>query len=563
MAKKIRKVFRRSYDKCVATDYIGDIDNLNPKRNTDLEQQIEEITNECRARLNRVERKYNLEDELSKFTVRPSSLSDMQSEINELLKKLNTNPAKRLYDMGLNPSSMMADDTLDLNHPPVINCYGIDTVGSDNGEGTLLIDFNNENADENNIVKDEDALIDGLSDDELDRIYTITYHLNGAEQTDLVSTWPQTYTMRNASFILYSGLTFPDIGTHSYKFGGWYLDANYSTKIIKNRFKGYQRDVDLYAYKTDIEDEDEGDDTEEQNYDGSLPADLESCAVKELEWLKIVLAVVSVIKILLKIVTTILGIIVPLINIVKEAQLAWVNPALMASIIQRVSQKLMALVFSIIGTLLMKLWSLLNFDCISTEAAEVIAQINEILSGVLGTIGSLDELACVGEDLGEGITDAWQGVKESMEDQYNQLKQNWSKEAMTKQFGEAWGKACGEWKEVFTNPKKLYNASVPAEIRDQIATIIDGYQTASETVNAIGTVAEMFATSHCGYEPKKKVKGMNEQTLNPKGIEDPAACASANSEPVKTEEDASTTNKKETELNDEIANLKKGLEEEE
>lgn len=563
MAKQIRKVFRRSYDKCIASDYIGDVDNLNPKRNTELETQVNEIVNECRARLNKIEKKYNLEDEISNFTVRSSSLDDMQKEIDALLKKLNNNPAKRLYDMGLNPTNLMGDDAFnDLNSPLTMDCYGVETVGN-SSVGKLVINYSGSEEEENSESESADAEAEGLSDDELDKVYNITYHLDGAnDPAKPVSQWPKTYTMRHINFILYSEITYP-VGSDgkNYEFGGWYLDSSYNQKIKKNIFKGYSKDVDLYAYKycPDDEDGDEGDDDilEEENPAELVDQDETSCAIKELEWLKIILVIVAVIKILLVIVTTVLGIIVPLMNIIKEAQLAWINPPLMASIIERVSQKLMALVFSIIGTLLMKLWSLLNFDCISGTASEVLAEINQILSGVLGVMGSVDELACAGQDSASFDWSQFaEDTKNNLSNQWQQFKDSWSPENMAKQFGAAWGQACGEWEEVFTDPKKLYNAAVPAEIRDKISGLISQYQECSDTVQQIAQTYNNIGKSALGEKPEKTVRGSRSSQMSTTNVVDPNTVTEVNKEPTETTVDASQNAASQSKMDKAIQALK-------
>lgn len=554
MAKQIRKVFRRSYDKCIASDYIGDVDNLNPKRNTELETQVNEIINECRSRLNKIEKKYNLEDEVSKFTVRSSSLDDMQKEIDALLRSLNNNPAKRLSDIGFNPQELVGSDAFeDLGSPLSVNCYGIDTLGSGTSMTVDYAPSSSEGSDEDEDA-DKDAETEGLTDSQLDKVYTITYNVNGANNitSEQIKSWPQTYTMRSHSFALYSRLTFPQSSGKTYQFGGWYLDPTFSEKIKNNIFKGYNRNVTLYAKKycpeDDIVDSQLDDDEEEDNISANNNKDAKTCAIQELEWLKIVLVIVTIIKILLMIVTTVLGIIVPLMNIIKEAQLAWINPPLMASIINRVSQKLMALVFSIIGTLLMKLWSLLNFDCLSEAASDTLAQISSVLSGIGGVMDGVDELALtIKNTVGYDWSQFAEDTKKNLSDQWKEMCKGWNKDEMAKKFGAAWGEACGEWAAVFSDPNKLYNAAVPAEIRDTISDLISQYQDVSDQCAELYQKGANMGAALKGEEKKVPAKGTTETSVEPSQPVDSDASKNTSSDPTVNQMTASARNKKQKE----------------
>lgn len=555
MAKKIRKVFRRSYDKLSANDYGLGADNLNPLRNTEIETQLQEVLNECQVRINKIKTKYNIPDDENEVVSNPT-IEGMEDQLNRMLSKINKNPLRTLQEMDIDPTSLVGNKALEqMGHPICLDCAGVGTIDKLK-QGDLSIDFLGQDEDDDgngngNGNGDED-------DADLDTEYTITYDLGGATSPVAaeVLTWPKTYTMRNPQFVIPSSLKYEE----GKVFKGWYLDSSHSEKIKNNKFLGYSRDVILYAFGDKPSDEDDSPllDTSEQNPEEDPNDNNLDCAVQEMEWIKIILAVCKVIKMIIQIVVLILSILVPLINIVKEAILAWVNPSNIASIINRVAQKLIAIVFSIIMALIMKLWSLLNFDCVSDAALDVIAQINELLAGIAGAFGSVDELACAIDGLA-GIDWSQMGKQFAFEMEKSTAKmgemfnENYNttfptpKSDNEKEFGNQWNagdenpdyvfkevlKTLGDfaedwtWESIKKDPKKLYNQCVPPEIRNKVEALIsgamEGYNTTMQTIDTTKSMINMFKGIK---ETTNKPRGVSEGNISPSSLSDFSAADS-------------------------------------
>lgn len=489
MAKEIRRVSKTVYNKYVGSDYPIGTDNLNPRYDTQLETQVNKIINEVHNRIVKAYARANVEYDDS-FDFDNPSVEGLNNDLDNLIRKLSKNPLVDLAENGFAIGPLIGSKALGaLTNPICLDCNGVATVdqlrqgdfSNNRGLDDLDEDLNNSGNGNGEEAKDDDTP------------FTIKY------VTEHSSNWtnpnPTTYTTASCNkenpIILVNAV--PDSG---WIFKGWFLDAAYNQKIKNNKFEGVGSGVTIYAkYIDDSEDGgNDGDIGENAISDFPEGPDPDGCDVQELQWLKIILAIVTVVQILVKIVGTVLGIIVPLINIVKEAQLAWVNPPLMASIIQRVSQKLMAIVFSILGTLLMKLWSLLNFDCISATASQTLAQINQVMAGINDIVASVDACALEIDNIG-GFD--WKSIADNLNDQVEQLKDAWSPEKFSKDIETALAGVGKEWAETFTDPSKLYSNAVPKEIRDQVEGILcaynEGKQNVMSTVDTIKSMVDRYS----------------------------------------------------------------------
>lgn len=489
MAKEIRRVSKTVYNKYVGSDYPIGTDNLNPRYDTQLETQVNKIINEVHNRIVKAYARANVEYDDS-FDFDNPSVEGLNNDLDNLIRKLSKNPLVDLAENGFAIGPLIGSKALGaLTNPICLDCNGVATVDqlrqgdfpNNRGLDDLDEDLNNSGNGNGEEAKDDNTP------------FTIKY------VTEHSSNWtnpnPTTYTTASCNkenpIILVNAV--PDSG---WIFKGWFLDAAYNQKIKNNKFEGVGSGVTIYAkYIDDSEDGgNDGDIGENAISDFPEGPDPDGCDVQELQWLKIILAIVTVVQILVKIVGTVLGIIVPLINIVKEAQLAWVNPPLMASIIQRVSQKLMAIVFSILGTLLMKLWSLLNFDCISATASQTLAQINQVMAGINDIVASVDACALEIDNIG-GFD--WKSIADNLNDQVEQLKDAWSPEKFSKDIETALAGVGKEWAETFTDPSKLYSNAVPKEIRDQVEGILcaynEGKQNVMSTVDTIKSMVDRYS----------------------------------------------------------------------
>lgn len=490
MAKEIRRVSKTVYNKYVGSDYPIGTDNLNPRYDTQLETQVNKIINEVHNRIVKAYARANVEYDDS-FDFDNPSVEGLNNDLDNLIRKLSKNPLVDLAENGFAIGPLIGSKALGaLTNPICLDCNGVATVDQlRQGDFSNELDANNQDQDLDD--PDGDLNNSGNGEDEAEgdnTPFTIKYI------TEHSSNWtnpnPTTYTAASCNkenpIILVDAV--PDKG---WFFKGWFLDSTYNQKIKNNKFGGVGSDVTIYAkYVDDSEDDDQNDDPN-KNPISDFPEgpDPDGCDVQELQWLKIILAIVTIVQILVKIVGTVLGIIVPLINIVKEAQLAWINPPLMASLIQRIAQKLMAIVFSIIGVLLMKLWSLLNFDCISATASQTLAQINQVMAGINDIVASVDACALEIDNIG-GFD--WKSIADNLNDQVEQLKDAWSPEKFSKDIETALAGVGKEWAETFTDPSKLYSNAVPKEIRDQVEGILCAYNEGKQNVmSTIDTIKGM------------------------------------------------------------------------
>lgn len=495
MAKEIRRVSKTVYNKYVGSDYPIGTDNLNPRYDTQLETQVNKIINEVHNRIVKAYARANVEYDDS-FDFDNPSVEGLNNDLDNLIRKLSKNPLVDLAENGFAIGPLIGSKALGaLTNPICLDCNGVATVDQlRQGDFSNELDANNQDQDLDSQGSDPNSSGNGKDEAEGDNTpFTIKYI------TEHSSNWtnpnPTTYTAASCNkenpIILVDAV--PDKG---WFFKGWFLDSTYNQKIKNNKFEGVGSGVTIYAKYVDDSEDGKNDEDTGGNAISDFPEgpDPDGCDVQELQWLKIILAIVTIVQILVKIVGTVLGIIVPLINIVKEAQLAWINPPLMASLIQRVAQKLMAIVFSIIGVLLMKLWSLLNFDCISATASQTLAQINQVMAGINDIVASVDACALEIDNIG-GFD--WKSIADNLNDQVEQLKDAWSPEKFSKDIETALAGVGKEWAETFTDPSKLYSNAVPKEIRDQVEGILcaynEGKQNVMSTVDTIKGMVDRYS----------------------------------------------------------------------
>jgi gas vesicle protein len=140
-------------------------------------------------------------------------------------------------------------------------------------------------------------------------------------------------------------------------------------------------------------------------------------------------------------------------------------------------QRLGAIIFQILGMILLKLWAMLNLDCISKNTVNTIAQINAALAGITDLIGTVDTLAI---NFSDNSADLWQAVKDSIKNMKQQLEEQAQKvwDDMSN-VGEQFKAAGKDIAETYSNPA-AYLAAVPPEIRNSI----------SEDINAINDLKQ-------------------------------------------------------------------------
>lgn len=143
------------------------------------------------------------------------------------------------------------------------------------------------------------------------------------------------------------------------------------------------------------------------------------CALADLKILQTVLAILKIVKTLQKVISLALNLAVELVQIVVLAAQCWNNPTCIGEILQRVGQKIMAIMIMIVAKLLQMIWNLLGLDCITAQAQSTIAEIKATMAGISSVFSEVDKTAL---SLGNGIDkvkDAFDEASEEVEKALN------------------------------------------------------------------------------------------------------------------------------------------------
>lgn len=451
--RRVKKIITRSYDEFIPNDYDATVDdNLNPKRKMEYETQVEVLTKALEEKLSVIQGRIKSRQEDLDFDTTSTLSEGGDSGIDAIVNSLVTGgnglthkypgisgPSwleneidRALANVIATGSPKLADvfSSFDLSY---INCYGVDTLnggydysendGSDDDDGSGDGDNNGLDADSasgNNNGDDNDG--SNGNDPPWDINYVVDNGTNASAN-------PTTY---EAAFLpLYIEAPTADAG---YTFKGWYYDSGYSSKVSSNVIvSGKTGDLTLYAKLVSDEDSD-GDDDEDENgwgddADNDDNDDLdeaeyeEACDIADLLILKIIAIIVRIIAILIKIISLVLGILIPLSELLPFAIICWICPPALQKIINYLMQTAMAMVMQIIGVILQKLWSMLNLECISDAAMSLIDQIQSALSGITGIMTSISDAAA---DLSSGFDLATQ-IKESISQAIDSAKEELKK----------------------------------------------------------------------------------------------------------------------------------------
>lgn len=500
-SRVVRRVAKRTYDRYSTVDYGVSSDNLNPLKPTQLESQLTSITKVVQAKVVEAFNKANVDvpEELYRPDVSPAT---MLNAVENLIKKLQKNPVVDLANQigldALASSPILGGESGFLDNPMKLDCEGVKlplvepAKDPDDASNSNTDADDSEDEDEDSDKNDENQLAhhnteNGDSDKNDDaageKVYQINYHnlLNDADAESL----PSEYTESDCGE---GGLDIPTPSTLElngtvYKFEGWYTDEIFNTLLADNKLKYQEKDVDLYAMFQETE-EDDSDDTANSasNPDLSPDDDVDDCGTIELAFLKIILIIVIILGILVKVLVIVYNIQKVQADIIKEAQLAWINPPLLQSIIAYVMQRLSAVIFQIVGMILLKLWAMLNLDCISENAVATVDQINQVLSGLIDLMGQIDSLAIDFKgnsgDFRQTLRDAVKNMREQLavagqniQDQIKELnpKTVWEN---TKKAGK---NVAADLADTYTNPA-TYLAMVPPEIRTKVMNSVNAFK---------------------------------------------------------------------------------------
>ena len=506
MQQIIRKYTRRVYDSYSTAGYDVSMDNLNPINPTVLEKQFDEMLQVVKTKVvnNYEKAKIQLPDDLFESPgVDPKSLLNAIDNLISSIKK-DENPLMDLMDLGISDltpflTAPEAASSL-MDNPLTLDCNGIEKTLLSSSE---ISSDDSDEEDEENKKNNSDLLDEGDSnssgggsnsgneDDNTDK-YTITYEIsNGSNNVGN----PSIYNPNDCPIQLY-----PAVADDGYVFKSWYYDASFSEKVPSTGIPNKESDVTVYARIIAEEEDSPEEDEQGDSLDSNLPNPLDDdgdCDMVELTWLRIIMIILIIVQILIKVLVIAISIMRMAAAIAKDAQLCWINPPSLMSLISVVIQTLAAIIFQLIGMILMKLWALLNLDCVVDSVTDMIDQVNSILNGMSDAMRKVDALALDLGKPGTGIATAIKALKDSLVQQFEDIKNQWSIENLGEQLKEALGGVVSDYKALFTNPALLYEKTVPPEIRNKIQSLMDAYNASQTAIMNMGkTYNKMMNSIH-------------------------------------------------------------------
>lgn len=532
----VRRVNKKVYDRYNYSDYNLFSDNLNPINPTQLEGQYDEILSSVQKKIVNAYEKAKVEvpEEIFKPSVSPKKLL---SSLDDLANKLKAkNPLKNIQDtLGTVDSAVVVpfitaglknmtgeddsdtDDTSGpgpgsgpkvkihkpVNPPPTpafypatgesplyLDCMGITRTLT--GEKVEDVDTDTTTDDAGTTNTDATGTTENTG---IGAEIKITYI--GLNETDLAK-YPATLLASECPYLLVAPSGPGSNGKEAFK--GWFFDEMYSNKVVDNKLEYPGQDITIWAFFSDYEEDEDGEDV--PDYTPVMPTSGEAdsnCDLIELETLRIILVIIQVSKLFIKILTIALNIAKAVADIAKDAQLCWVNPPSLQSLISYVMQRLSAIIFQVLGMLLLKLWGMLNLDCISSNSLNLIAEINALLAGLTDVLGSVDDLA-ISFNEASGL---WQTIKDAIKDLKDEFvekaKETWDS---VKDIRGQLQAAGVEIAETYTNPK-TYLAAVPDEISKPIIDNINAVKDIKKNITQLN--AAISALSNRDEKTSNKV----------------------------------------------------------
>lgn len=509
----IRRVTKRTYDKYDVIDYDVNTDNLNPLKPTNLETQFSSILHVVKTKIINAYNKKQVAppEDIFEAEVSPTTLL---SAVDNLIKNFNGNPLKDLRDTFGN------DDVLPyltnpgnenqkafLNNPLVIDCEGV--VKRLQGETDEDIDNDNEDSDDNNEDNDSSSssssgINKGVSSntdvntngkgagvenensgsnnngDDSGLKYKINYEnlLNENDKNSL----PSEYTSAECPIKIPNPSTTTLAGIN-YIFSGWYYDSIFNEKVSSKGIYDHMEDITLYALFKENNDNTDLGSLESPAFPSNNEDD---CELIELTILQIILVIIIILQVLVRVLVLVLNIKKAIADILKDAELAWINPPSLESLIAYVLQRLGAVIFQIITMLLLKIWSLLNLDCISQNATSMLDSVNSILSGMTSLFNQLDALAINLNSSGDG-KNMLDSLKASIEQMGQKLKEQG--EEIANQFSPSNMKSIlkdtsSEFADVYTSPETYMNL-IPSEIKNKLNKMKNTYESTKKQLNKL------------------------------------------------------------------------------
>lgn len=211
-------------------------------------------------------------------------------------------------------------------------------------------------------------------------------------------------------------------------------------------------------------------------------AQIKACLVAEIGILQAILSLLKCVSAMKKALLLVMSIVTPIVKMVAFAAQCWINPPAAAQVIQMVTEKIAALLVTVIGIILQELWNLLDLDCQTEVVQSVLDQINDILSGVDSIMSMTDSLINFGKSQTK-VTMA------SLKDSYQKLKQ-------TSQW-DAWG-------------EDLMDAASWENLQETLGKSVDSQLLGNEGWSAAGIQNMLSAVAPSGI--KDKINGLIESS---------------------------------------------------
>lgn len=131
------------------------------------------------------------------------------------------------------------------------------------------------------------------------------------------------------------------------------------------------------------------------------PLPLAECALLDLWWLKIVLIVLRIIKLLMLVVSLVFAIVIPIMKMTRDTCVCWIDPPALSCAIGMTAELIISIVFTVISIIVTIIFALLKFDCITDVSQEILDACREAFTGVCGGIELGMTLAAQGEEMSE------------------------------------------------------------------------------------------------------------------------------------------------------------------
>jgi hypothetical protein len=269
----------------------------------------------------------------------------------------------------------------------------------------------------------------------------------------------------------------------------------------------------------DNDDDDDDNDNDSDTDNGDTPEPpaepdepypgMEECPKLELSWLKIILVLVKIINIIKKIILFVMAILMPIIEIVRLAVGAWLNPPNIVKIAQIILQMVVAIVLMILAMLLQLIWNLLNFDCVMDNVNKLINEIKAALSA-FSSIMNMFNPTSISMMLNKNLNELLDPLVDLKED-LAKGGENWKNFAKQFTSGEPWQEMWEETKKqtilaaqegVMGNPNIQQVAATAEKVKGAIEDAKKAKESVIDTINQWKNAKALFKKGLSGAAKK-------------------------------------------------------------